>query len=169
MWDGVRKAFHILCTLACPRTVLYCAWSSFLQNWDRRIINKIYFIIYYYYYSPPGRPLEKKVLVLVSVSPSVSVALVSTLATVSVHFCLCRVGFHTCHSVSPLLSLSRWSPPHLPQCQSTSVSVALVSTLATVSVHFCLCRLGHHTCHDVSPQRPQVSQSLSVWLYRRHH
>ena len=29
------------------------------------------------------------------------------------------------------LSLSRWSPPHLPQCQSTSVSVALVSTLAT--------------------------------------
>ena len=24
---------------------LYCAWSSFLQNWDRRIINKIY---YYY-------------------------------------------------------------------------------------------------------------------------
>ena len=26
---------------------LYCAWSSFLQNWDRRIINKIY---YHYYY-----------------------------------------------------------------------------------------------------------------------
>ena len=25
--------------------MLYCAWSSFLQNWDRRIINKIY---YYY-------------------------------------------------------------------------------------------------------------------------
>ena len=24
---------------------LYCAWSSFLQNWDRRIINKMY---YYY-------------------------------------------------------------------------------------------------------------------------
>ena len=22
---------------------LYCAWSSFLQNWDRRIINKIYY------------------------------------------------------------------------------------------------------------------------------
>ena len=84
-------------------------------------------------------------------STSVSVALVSTLATVSVHFCLCRVGLHTCHSVSP-----------------PSVSVALVSTLATVSVHFCLCRLGLHTCHSVSPQRPQVSQSLSVWLYRRH-
>ena len=26
--------------------MLYCAWSSFLQNWDRRIINKMY-----YYYS----------------------------------------------------------------------------------------------------------------------
>ena len=26
---------------------LYCAWGSFLQNWDRRIINKIY---YYYYH-----------------------------------------------------------------------------------------------------------------------
>ena len=22
---------------------LYCAWSSVLQNWDRRIINKIYY------------------------------------------------------------------------------------------------------------------------------
>ena len=82
---------------------------------------------------------------------------VSTLATVSVHFCLCRLGLHTCHSVSPLLSLSPWSP-HLPQCQSTSVSVALVSTLATVSVHFSLCRLGLHTCHSVSPLL-----SLSPW------
>ena len=27
---------------------LYCAWSPFLENWDRRIINKI---DYYYYYS----------------------------------------------------------------------------------------------------------------------
>ena len=108
-------------------------------------------------YSPPGRPLEKKQLGLVSVSPSVSVALVSTLATVSVHFCLCRVGLHTCHSVSPLLSLSRWSS-HLPQCQSTSVSVALVFTLATVSVHFCLCRVGLHTCHSVNPLL-----SLSRW------
>ena len=52
-------------------------------------------------YSPPDRPLEKRELGLVSVSPSVSVALVSTLATVSVHFCLCRLGLHTCHSVSP--------------------------------------------------------------------
>ena len=84
-------------------------------------------------YSPPGRPLEKKELGLVSVSPSV-----------------CRVGLHTCHSVSPLLSLSPWSP-HLPQCQSTSVCVALVSTFATVSFHFCLCRVGLHTCHSVSP------------------
>ena len=85
-------------------------------------------------YSPPGRPLEKKELGLVSVSPSVSVALVSTLATVSVHFCLCRLGLHTCHSV------------------------ALVSTLATVSVHFCPCRLGLHTCHSVNPLL-----SLSRW------
>ena len=73
-------------------------------------------------------------------STSVSVALVSTLATVSVQFCL-----------------SLWSP-HLPQCQSTSVSVALVSTLVTMSVHFCLCRLGLHTCHNVSPLL-----SLSPW------
>ena len=29
---------------------LYCAWSSFLQNWDRRIINKIY---YYYIFVVP--------------------------------------------------------------------------------------------------------------------
>ena len=83
--------------------------------------------------------------------------MVSTLATVSVHFCLRRVGLHTCNSVSPLLSLSPWSP-HLPQCQSTSVSVALVSTLATVSVHFCLCHLGLHTCHSVRPLL-----SLSPW------
>ena len=108
-------------------------------------------------YSPPGRPLEKKELGLVSVSPSVSVALVSTLATVSVHFCLCRLGLHTCHSVSPLLSLSPRSP-HLPQCQSTSVPVALVSTLATVSIHFCLCHVGLHTCHSVNPLL-----SLSRW------
>ena len=27
---------------------LYCAWSSFLHNWHRRIINKIY----YYYFAP---------------------------------------------------------------------------------------------------------------------
>ena len=72
-------------------------------------------------------------------------------------FCLCRLGLHICHSVSPLLSLSRWSP-HLPQCQSTSISVALVSTLATVSVHFYLCRVGLHTCHSVSPLL-----SLSPW------
>ena len=79
-------------------------------------------------YSPPGRPLEKKELGLVSVSPSV-----------------CRVGLHTCHSVSPLLSLSPWSQ-HLPQCQSTSVSVALVSTLATVSVHSVLKCFSHCPC-----------------------
>ena len=138
MWDGVRKAFHIL-------------------------IHDCFFLISCVLTSGP--PLEKKELGLVSVSPSVSVALVSTLA-----------------SVSPLLSLLRWSP-HLPQCLSTSVSVALVSTLATMSVHFCLCRvglhichsvspllsfcrLGLHTCHSVCPQRPQVSQSLSVRLSR---
>ena len=101
-------------------------------------------------YSPPDRPLEKReswvlfqfhLLPLSLWSPhlpqcqstSVSVALVSTLATVSVHFCLCRFGLHTHHSVSPLLSLSLWSP-HSPQCQSTSV-----------------CRVGLHTCHSVSP------------------
>ena len=105
MWDGVRKTFHILIT-DCQSFLLAA-------------------------YSPPGRPLEKKGLGLVSVSPSVSVAL---------------PVLHTCHSVSPLLSLSRWSP-HLSQCQSTSVSVALVSTLASVS-----------------PQRLQASQTLSVWL-----
>ena len=82
-------------------------------------------------YSPPGRPLEKKELGLVSVSPSVSVALVSTLATVSVHFCLCRLGLNTCHSVSPLLSLSRWSP-HLPQCQSTASSSVSVTVRAVI-------------------------------------
>ena len=52
-------------------------------------------------YSPPGGPLEKSELGLVPVSPSVSVALVSMLATVSVHSRLCRVGLHTCYSVSP--------------------------------------------------------------------
>ena len=82
-------------------------------------------------YSPPDRPLEKKELGLASVSPSVSVALVSTLATVSVHFCLCRLGLHTCHSVSPLLSLSPWSP-HLPQYQSTASSSVSVTVHAVI-------------------------------------
>ena len=27
---------------------LYCAWSSFLQNWDRRIINKSYYYVSVY-------------------------------------------------------------------------------------------------------------------------
>ena len=34
---------------------LYCAWSSFLQNWDRRIINKIYY--YYCWYTWPCTPI----------------------------------------------------------------------------------------------------------------
>ena len=38
------------------------AWSSFLQNWDRRIINKIYY--YYYYLRKPPSP--KYVLLLES-------------------------------------------------------------------------------------------------------
>ena len=126
----MRKAFHIL-------------------------IHDCFFPISCVLTSGPASRIEE--LGLVSVSPSVSVALVSTLATVSAHFCPCRLGLHTCHSVSPLLSLLPWSP-HLPQCQSTSVSVALVSSLATVSVHFCLCRLGLHTCHSVSPLL-----SLSPW------
>ena len=66
VWDGVRKAFHIL------------IHDAFLLA----------------VYSPPGRPLEKKGLGLVSVLPSVSVALVSTLATVSVHSVL--KGFSHC-------------------------------------------------------------------------
>ena len=170
MWDGVRKAFHIL-------------------------IHDCFFPISCVY-SPPGRPLEKKELGFVSVSPSVccvglhtchSVSPLlslsrwsqSTLATVSVHFCLCRVGLLTCHSVSPLLSLSRWSP-HLPQRQSTSVSVALVSTLATVSAHLCLCRVGLHTCQCQSTASSWVSVTVRVVIstatlnesvvsgYRRH-
>ena len=40
---------------------LYCAWSSFLQNWDRRIINTVY----YYYIciigdGLPGKMRRKK-------------------------------------------------------------------------------------------------------------
>ena len=30
---------------------LYCAWRSFLQNWDRRMVNKLY----YYYYEGHAR------------------------------------------------------------------------------------------------------------------
>ena len=37
---------------------LHCAWNSFLQNWDRRIINKIY----YYYYYVEGEEEEEAVL-----------------------------------------------------------------------------------------------------------
>ena len=66
-------------------------------------------------------------------STSVSVPLVSTLATVSVHFCLCRVGLHTCHSVSPLLSLSPWSL-HLPQCQSTASSSVSVTVRVAIPI-----------------------------------
>ena len=115
-------------------------------------------------YSPPGRPLEKLGLGLVSVSPSVSVALVSTLATVSVHFCLCPFGLHTCHNVSPLLSLSRWSP-HLPQCQSTSVSVALFSTLDAVSVQSVLKCLSHCPCGYTDGT---TEWKHSQCLHRRH-
>ena len=107
------------------------------------LIHDCFFLISCILHSLPGWSLEKQKLGLVSVSPSVSVTLVSTLATVSVHFCLCHLGLHTCHSVSPLLSVSPWSP-HLLHC--------------TVSVHFCLYRLGLHTCHSVSPLL-----SLSPW------
>ena len=68
---------------------------------------------------------------------SVSVALVSTQATVSVHFGLSRVGLHTCHSVSPLLSLSPWSS-HLPQCHptaSSSVSVTVRVVIPTAPLN----------------------------------
>ena len=80
-------------------------------------------------YSPPGRPLENEEQGLVF--HLLPVALVSTLATVSAHFCLCRVGLHTCHSVSPLLSLSPWSP-HLPQCQSTASSSVSVTVRVVI-------------------------------------
>ena len=132
VWDGVRKSFHIL-------------------------IHDCFFPISCVY-SPPGRPLEKRkswvlfqfhLLSLSRWSPhlpqcqstSVSVALVSTLATVSVHFCLCPVGLHTCHSVSPLLSLSRWSP-HLPQCQCVCACVRVcvrVRVCACVRACVCVC------------------------------
>ena len=35
---------------------LYCAWSSFLQNWDRRIINKSY---YYYLCQPSSEDIKQ--------------------------------------------------------------------------------------------------------------
>ena len=128
MWDGVRKAFHIL---------IHDCFQSFLLA----------------VYSPPGRPLEteKELGLVVSVSPSVSAALVSTLATVSVHF--------------SSQSLSRWSPHLPPQCQSTSVSVALVSTLATVSAHSVLKCLGHCPCGyaDAAPLNESIING-----YRRH-
>ena len=130
MWDGrVRKAFHIL-----------IHDSSFLLA----------------VYSPPGRLLKRKSWVLFQFH-LLSVALVSTLATVSVHFCLCRVGLHTCHSVSPLPSLSRWSP-HLPQCQSTassSVSVAVRVIIPTAPLNESVVnghrRHSQNSCSVTSP------------------
>ena len=106
VWDGVRKAYST-----------YSFWFTI-----------VYFLLAVYTHLRTGL-LKKRELGLASVSPSVSVALVSTLATVSVHFCLCRVGHHTCRSVSPLLSLSPWSP-HLPQCQSTASSSVSVTVRA---------------------------------------
>ena len=134
MWDGVRKAFHILihdCFFP-----VSCVLTSRPASRKERAGSCFSFTFCLSRWSPHLPQCQ---------STSVSVALVSTLATVSVHFCLCRVGLHTCHSVRPLLSLSRWSP-HLPQCQSTSVSVLLVSTLATVSVHSVLKCFSHCPC-----------------------
>ena len=91
-------------------------------------------------------------------STSVSVALVSTLATVSAHFCLCRLGLHTCHSVSPLLSLSPWSS-HLPQCQSTassSVSVTVRVVIPTAPLNESIVngyrRHSQNSCSCLLPQ-----------------
>ena len=137
-------------------------------------------------YSPPGRLLKRKSCVLFQFhllslsrwsphlpqcqSTSVSLALVSTLATVSVHFCLCRLGLHTCHSVSPLLSLSPWSS-HLPQCQPTassrfSVTVRVVIPTApqNESIVNGYRRHNHNYCSHRLPQglnsNPQVNTCL---------
>ena len=93
--------------------------------------------------------------------------------SVSVHFCLCRVGLHTCHSVSPLLSLSPWSS-HLPQCHPTassrfSVTVRVVIPTATLneSIVNGYRRHSHNSCSRLLPQglnpaNPQVKHVSPV-------
>ena len=83
-------------------------------------------------YSPPGRPLEKKELGLVSVSPSV-----------------CRVGLHTCHSVS-----------HFCLCR-------VFSTLATVSVHSVLNWVSQSLSVRLYRRHHWMNESI-VNGYRRH-
>ena len=73
----------------------------------------------------------------------------------SVHFYLCRVGLHTCHSVSPLLSLLPWSL-HLPQCQSTaSSSVTVRAVIPTVPLNESIVngyrRHSHNSCSYLLP------------------
>ena len=109
-------------------------------------------------YSPPGRPLEKKELGLVSVSPSVSVALVSTLATVSVHFCLCRVGLHTC------------------KCQSTassSVSVTVRVVILTAPLNESIInayrRQSQNSCSYLLPQGSEPESSCAGTCVSSHY
>ena len=88
-------------------------------------------------------------------------------------FCLCSVGLHTCHSVSPLLFLSRWSP-HLPQCQSTASSSASVTVrvfIPTAPLNESIVngyrRHCQNSCSYLLPQgfslNPQVNTCLK-WL-----
>ena len=85
-------------------------------------------------------------------------------------FRLCRIGLHTCHSVSPLLSLSRWSP-HLPQRQSTassSVSVTVRVVIPTAPLNESIVnayrRHSQNSCSRLLPQgmnpNPQVNRCL---------
>ena len=148
MWDCVRKAFHILIHDSFPINCVLTSGPASRKERSGSCFSFTFCLCRLGLHTCHSvGPLLSVALVstLATMSVHFSVTLVSTLATVSVHFRLCRVGLHTCHSVSPLLSLSPWSP-HLPQCQSISVSVALVSTLATVSVHSVLKRLSHCPC-----------------------
>ena len=100
--------------------------------------------------SPPGRPLEKKEVGLVSVSPSVSVALVScdTCQCQSTSVSVALVSCDTCQCQSTSVSVALVSCDTC-QCQSTSVSVALVSIIGG-SCHKYHFRRDTRVCHDKS-------------------
>ena len=98
VWDGVRKAFHILihdcfcfvCVCVCfPVSCVLTSGSASWKEWAGSC------------FSFPFCLCRVGLHACDSVSPLLSVALVSTLATVSVHSRLCRLGLHTCHCVSP--------------------------------------------------------------------
>ena len=129
VWVGVRKAFHIL-------------------------IYDCFFPVSCVLTSGPASAGS----FFLSVSLAVSIALVPTLATVSVHFCLCRVGLHTC------------------KCQSTassSVSVTVRVVILTAPLNESIInayrRQSQNSCSYFFPQGSKSESSCAGTRVSSHY